>query len=81
MPHNGPSGKLRLEIAPPLERRVKRDPRAGQRLRQARHFRRRMAEVHINDDAAAKAQAGGLQVVMNMCIGATHRRLQIARKA
>ncbi len=34
-----------------------------------------------NDDAAAKALAGGLQVVMNMCMGATHRRLQIARKA
>jgi redox-sensitive bicupin YhaK (pirin superfamily)/predicted CoA-binding protein len=34
-----------------------------------------------NDDAAATALAGGLQVVMNMCMGATHRRLQIARKA
>ena len=34
-----------------------------------------------NDDAAAKALAGGLQVVMNTCMGATHRRLQIARKA
>jgi len=34
-----------------------------------------------NDTAAAKALAGGLQVVMNMCMGATHRRLRIAPKA
>jgi redox-sensitive bicupin YhaK (pirin superfamily)/predicted CoA-binding protein len=34
-----------------------------------------------NDTAAAKALAGGLQVVMNMCIGATHRRLRIPPKA
>jgi redox-sensitive bicupin YhaK (pirin superfamily)/predicted CoA-binding protein len=30
-----------------------------------------------SDDAAARAQAGGLQVVMDRCIGATYRRLQI----
>jgi redox-sensitive bicupin YhaK (pirin superfamily)/predicted CoA-binding protein len=34
-----------------------------------------------SDTAAAKALAGGLQVVMNMCIGATHRRLQIPPKS
>ena len=34
-----------------------------------------------SDTAAAKALAGGLQVVMNMCMGAAHRRLQITRKA
>lgn len=28
-----------------------------------------------NDEAAAKARAGGLQVVMNTCIGATWKRL------
>jgi predicted CoA-binding protein len=28
-----------------------------------------------NDAAAARARAGGLTVVMNACIGATHRRL------
>jgi hypothetical protein len=28
-----------------------------------------------NEDAAARARAGGLHVVMNACIGATHRRL------
>jgi predicted CoA-binding protein len=28
-----------------------------------------------NEDAAARARAGGLNVVMNACIGATHRRL------
>ena len=33
-----------------------------------------------NDAAAAKAEAGGLQVVMNTCIGATHTRLHIPRK-
>lgn len=34
-----------------------------------------------NDEAATKAFAGGLQVVMNMCMGATHRRLRIEPKA
>jgi predicted CoA-binding protein len=33
-----------------------------------------------NDDAAARAMAGGLAVVMNACIGATHRRLAIPAK-
>jgi predicted CoA-binding protein len=30
-----------------------------------------------NEDAAARARAGGLAVVMNSCIGATHARLAI----
>lgn len=30
-----------------------------------------------NDDAAARAQAGGLTVVMDACIAATHRRLAL----
>jgi redox-sensitive bicupin YhaK (pirin superfamily)/predicted CoA-binding protein len=34
-----------------------------------------------NDDAAARALTKGLQVVMDTCIGATHRRLQIAPKS
>lgn len=34
-----------------------------------------------NDDAAARALAGGLTVIMNTCIGATHRRLQIQPKS
>ena len=34
-----------------------------------------------NDTAAATALAGGLQVVMNLCIGATHRRLQMPPKS
>jgi len=34
-----------------------------------------------NDSAAAKALAAGMQVVMNMCMGVTHRRLQIAPKS
>jgi uncharacterized protein len=33
-----------------------------------------------NEDAAARARAGGLTVVMNACIGATHARLHIAPK-
>jgi predicted CoA-binding protein len=33
-----------------------------------------------NDEAAARALAGGLTVVMNTCIGQTHRRLQIPPK-
>ena len=34
-----------------------------------------------NDDAAARAQAGGLRVVMNKCIGATHAALKIPAKS
>ena len=34
-----------------------------------------------NEDAAARAKAAGLTVVMNKCIGATHLALQIPRKA
>jgi predicted CoA-binding protein len=34
-----------------------------------------------NDDAAARAQAGGLRVVMNKCIGATHAALRIPAKS
>ena len=33
-----------------------------------------------NDDAAARAQAGGLTVVMDKCIGATHMALGIPHK-
>lgn len=33
-----------------------------------------------NDDAAARAEAGGLTVVMNACIGATHVALGIPHK-
>jgi uncharacterized protein len=33
-----------------------------------------------NEEAAARAKAGGLQVVMNACIGATHAMLQIPVK-
>ncbi len=34
-----------------------------------------------NEDAAARARAGGLKVVMNACIGATHARLPIPPKS
>lgn len=34
-----------------------------------------------NDDAAARATAGGLIVIMDMCLGATHRLLGIPRKS
>ena len=34
-----------------------------------------------NEDAAARAKAGGLLVVMDACIGATHALLRIPRKA
>ncbi len=34
-----------------------------------------------NEDAAAKAKAAGLTVVMDKCIGATHRLLHIAKKS
>jgi len=33
-----------------------------------------------NEDAAARAKAGGLMVVMNVCIGATHAMLRIPAK-
>lgn len=33
-----------------------------------------------NEDAAARAEAGGLKVVMNACIGATHAMLRIPAK-
>src|SRR3954469_6879658 len=33
-----------------------------------------------NDEAAARAEAGGLTVVMNACIGATHAMLRIPKK-
>ena len=33
-----------------------------------------------SDDAARRATAGGLKVVMNACIGATHARLGIPKK-
>ena len=34
-----------------------------------------------NDDAAARAKAGGLTVIMDACIGATHALLRIPPKA
>jgi predicted CoA-binding protein len=34
----------------------------------------------VNEDAAARATAGGLMVVMDACIGATHALLQIPPK-
>ena len=34
-----------------------------------------------NEDAAARAEAGGLKVVMNACIGAMHAMLRIPAKA
>jgi uncharacterized protein len=34
----------------------------------------------VNEDAAARAKAGGLMVVMDLCIGATHSLLQVARR-
>ena len=34
----------------------------------------------VNEDAAARASAGGLIVVMDACIGATHAVLQVPRK-
>jgi len=34
----------------------------------------------VNEDAAAQAAAGGLTVVMDACIGATHSLLRVARK-
>ena len=35
----------------------------------------------VSEDAAALAKAGGLTVVMDACIGATHSLLQVPRKA
>jgi uncharacterized protein len=34
----------------------------------------------VNEDAAARAEAGGLMVVMDQCIGATHSLLRVAKK-
>jgi predicted CoA-binding protein len=34
----------------------------------------------VNEDAAAKAEAGGLIVVMDACIGVMHAVLQVPRK-
>jgi uncharacterized protein len=34
----------------------------------------------VNEEAAARATAAGLRVVMDACIGATHAMLQIPRK-
>jgi uncharacterized protein len=34
----------------------------------------------VNEDAAARAKAAGLTVVMNACIGATHAMLRIPKK-
>src|SRR5258708_24500365 len=35
----------------------------------------------VNEDAAARAAAGGLTVVMDLCIGATHSLLRIPTKS
>lgn len=35
----------------------------------------------VSDEAAARAKKGGLVVVMDACIGATHSRLQIPKKS
>jgi len=34
----------------------------------------------VNEEAAAKATAGGLTVVMNACIGSMHAMLQVPKK-
>jgi len=34
----------------------------------------------VNEDAAARAEAGGLMAVMDACIGATHSMLRVAAK-
>ncbi|MFN0249052.1 MAG: CoA-binding protein [Kofleriaceae bacterium] len=34
-----------------------------------------------NEDAAARAKAAGLVVVMDMCIGATHRTMKVPKKS
>jgi predicted CoA-binding protein len=33
-----------------------------------------------SEDAAARAKAGGLTVVIDACIGATHTRLRVPKK-
>src|SRR3954452_23265750 len=35
----------------------------------------------VNEDAAARARAGGLVVVMDACIGATHSLLRVPKKS
>ena len=35
----------------------------------------------VSEDAAARAKAGGLMVVMDACIGATHSLLQVPKKS
>ena len=35
----------------------------------------------VSEDAAARAESGGLTVVMDACIGATHSLLQVPKKA
>ena len=35
----------------------------------------------VNEDAAARATSGGLTVVLDACIGATHSRLRVPKKS